>query len=120
MKILFWVNWVLIGLLALSSGYTKLTTCEMDLNLFKAIGLGVCPTMVVGGWQLVAGILWCIPKTHRWGSILLIPAFLLGTAGLFAGGKTPFGFVSILFIVMALAPWLAKGDYPIGRTASGR
>jgi hypothetical protein len=108
------MNWALIGLLSLSSGYTKVTTCEMDLKIFAAIGFGLCPTMIVGAWQLLASVLWWIPKTHRWGATLLVPTFILGTVGLFAVGKTAFGAVSILFILMALVPWLVKKGYPIG------
>lgn len=90
----------------MATGIFKILQQKADIELFSKIGVGVTGTTILGILQLIGGILLIFPKHRKWGAVLMIITFLLATLAVFANQMYIFGFVSILFVAMALFVFL--------------
>lgn len=95
------INWILVTLLSIATGVFKVLQQEADIELFKAIGFTETMTLLLGIIQLVGGILLIPKKTRKTGGYIMIPTFIIASIAVFANAQYVFGFVSLLFIVMA-------------------
>lgn len=96
------LNWILTTLLSIATGVFKILQQEADILLFEKIGFTTLTTTILGVIQLIGGILLLFPKTRKIGAFTMIPTFVLASVAVFANGMLGFGFVSLLFIGMAV------------------
>ncbi len=108
MNVIYKINWVLLILLSISTGIFKILQQEADIQLFEAIGMSVWMTTVLGVVQLVGGVLLIPSKTRRTGAMIMMPTFVLASAAVFVNQLLIFGFVSLVFILMAY--WVFKRE----------
>ena len=101
MKIILWINRVLLTLLSISTGAVKLAQMEEEMHIFRVAGSPDWATMAFGAIQVLGGILLIIPKTTRVGAWVMLPTFILATGVLFINEMMAFGVASFLFIAMA-------------------
>ena len=101
MKILYKINWVLLILLSISTGVFKILQQEADVKLFEVLGMSAFLTTLLGVVQLLGGILLIISKTRKQGALIMIPTFVLASIAVFMNHMVVFGFVSLVFILMA-------------------
>lgn len=113
MKWALLANRVLISLFALSSGLFKVAGAitrsgdpaawwETDNSVFAHLGMGPTGVGLFGIVQAVSGALLWRAKARRGAALALAACNLLATVGLFAAGVQPFGFISLVFVAMAL------------------
>lgn len=103
MTVLLTANRVAIVVFALASGLYKVAGGAADVELFARVGLSATGVAIFGLLQAVAGLMlirrgWRVP-----GAIALTVCNAFATYGLFVGGVQPFGYISIVFIAMAIA-----------------
>lgn len=95
------INWILLIVLSISTGLFKLMQQQADIQLFAAIGMNASLTTMLGGIQLIGGLMLVPGRTRKSGAIIMIPTFILASIAVFANGMMIFGVVSLLFIWMA-------------------
>lgn len=100
MKIFMKVLLVLMSLLSIAAGIPKIMKMPNEMEFLQ--GVGFAPNMVVslGLAQVIAGVLFILPKTRLFGGILVALTLAVSAATLFMAGKTNFGLFSILPIVL--------------------
>ncbi len=103
MKWFLRVIWILTILLSVSTGLFKILQQEADIALFEKIGMDAMMTTVLGIIQLIGGLMLIPKKSRRWGAFIMIPTFVLASIAVFANSMIAFGFISLIFILMALA-----------------
>ena len=101
MNIALRVNWILVTLLSIATGLIKVLQQPADIDLFQAIGFNVTLITILGVIQLIGGILLIPSHSRKLGAYIMIPTFIIAAIAVFANNLIPFGFVSLLFIVMA-------------------
>lgn len=102
MRIASWINHVLIVLFALASGSFKLAGGKADLEVFSHLGMSSTAVALFGLVQAVGGLCLVFAATTRAGAFVVAACNALATAGLFAAGVQPFGWISLVFIAMSL------------------
>ena len=107
MKVLKKVNFSLLLLLGVATGLVKIVGMEEEMTLFSQAGIGDLPTRFFGVLQLLFALLLLLPKTIKPAAIALAVTFAFATTVVFINGMIPFGFVSLLFIAMALFAWFS-------------
>ena len=112
MKVFFKVNWILTTILSIATGIFKLLQQKADIELFKAIGLNATMVTILGGIQLLGGLLLIASKTRKLGAYIMIPTFIIASIAVFANHMLAFGIVSILFIVMAYLVIIMENKFP--------
>ena len=113
MKILLWINRVLLTLLSLSTGAVKLAGMDAEMEIFRNIGFPDALTIAFGAVQLAGGILLLPNKTTRLGAWIMLPTYVFATGVVFANSMMAFGVSSILFIAMA---WVHATRWPTAPT----
>lgn len=103
MRIASWINHVLIVLFALTSGLFKVVGGKADLEVFAHLGMSSTAVTLFGLVQAAGGVCLVFGATTRGAALIVAACNALATAGLFAAGVQPFGWISLLFIAMALA-----------------
>ena len=102
MKLLKTVNLILVILLGLSSGISKIMQIPQEMEFFQdEMGYSANTIILFGVTQLAAGILLVFGKTRTTGAIILETTFCISALIVFMAGKIGFGFFSILPVVMA-------------------
>lgn len=96
------VNHLLIALFGIASGAFKTMGGEADLQIFAHLGMGPLAVAIFGCVQLFSALATVPIKSRRGGAWVLATCNLLAALGLFAANVQPFGFISLVFIVMAL------------------
>jgi len=99
-------------MLSIATGMFKLLQQEADIELFKAIGLNTTMVTILGGIQLIGGLLLIPSRTRKLGAYIMIPTFIIASAAVFANTLIAFGAVSILFIAMAYLVIIMENKYP--------
>lgn len=102
MRTLLTISTGLIALFGLTSGAYKLSGGEADLRIFAYLGMG---EILVRGFGLIqaiaaAGLFYRPLGVAAAGVLSACNA--LATAGLFAAGVQPFGWISLILVVMAI------------------
>ncbi len=102
MKVLLWINRVLLTLLSLNTAIVKLAQMEFEMVIFRNVGLPDGATIAFGVVQLIGGLLLTANRTTRIGAWVMVPTFLFATGVLFMNSMLPFGVFSLLFVAMAV------------------
>lgn len=98
MKIIFYIVLVVLVLLAVLSGTSKILLMSQDVEFFGKYGFSDFALIVFGLVQLVGGILIAIPKTRSVGALLVATTFLVSAVLLVLSGNIPIGLVTLLFV----------------------
>lgn len=100
MKILKNVNLVLITLLSITAGISKIILTPQEVEFFQNAGLGEPVVIIFGIVQMIVGVLLIIGKVRKWGAIFVALMFALSTIMIFINGMIGFGVFSILPIIL--------------------
>ena len=107
------INLILLILLSLSTGLVKLLRMQAEMDLFAKAGFGEQGVTALGLLQLMGGGMLFFAKYRRIGAAIMAASFILASAVVFIAGMIPFGFFSLLFVVMAVVAYRR----PIGLVA---
>lgn len=98
------LNNILLGLLillSLATGITKLIQLPEEMELFRHAGFSDTLIIILGGVQVLGGIL-LVPKQYRHiGALIMILTFVVASIVVFMKGMMGFGVFSLLFIALA-------------------
>lgn len=98
---------VVLVLLSVATGVTKLIQLPAEMELFANAGWPVWLILAFGVVQ-VAGGLSLIPKrTRAIGAWVMVATFIVASVVVFLDGRTVFGLVSLLFIALAALPLIS-------------
>ena len=100
MKIFFNTLLIVLILLAISSGITKILLMQQEVDFFGRFGFTNPLLIVFGSIQLLAGIMMAIPKTRIIGAIIVAITFLISATILFMDNNIPFAVVTLVFVIM--------------------
>ncbi len=93
---------ILLLLLSLATGITKLIQMPEEMELFRGAGFPDWLTLAFGAMQALAGGMLLIQCFQHWAARLLMLSYGIATGVVFANGMMVFGVVSILFIAMCI------------------
>lgn len=99
MKIAFTIILVLLTLLAITSGITKVMLLPQDVEFFGRYGFSNPMLVAFGATQLIAGVLLPFKKTRFVGAAILATTFIVSLVVLLIDGNVP---VSIVTFIMTL------------------
>ena len=100
LKIFFYIVLVVLVLLAMSSGITKLLLMPQDVEFFGQYGFSNPILIAYGLVQLIGGLLLAIPKSRIIGALLVAITFLISAALLALSGNIPITLVTLLFTAL--------------------
>ena len=105
MKILNTVLLVLLIVLSLATGITKLIQMPEEMELFRNAGFSDILILIFGAVQVLGGILLIPTRYRQYGAIIMTVTFVIATIVVFIKGMMGFGLFSILFIALAGYQW---------------
>ena len=91
---------VILVLLAVSSGTTKLLLMEQDVNFFIGNGFTRSMLMTFGFVQVLGGLLMVFAKTRFVGATVVAITFLLSLVMLIFDGNLPVGIVTVIAMLL--------------------
>ena len=100
MRVALTISTVLITIFGVASGVYKIAGGEADLRIFAHLGMGPALVRVFGLLQALAS---CLVFHRTLGAVaagILTACNALASAGLFAAGVQPFGWISLVFVPM--------------------
>ena len=107
-KIAAWVLVGLLGALFLFSASMKLKGGEQIIASFAKLGL-TGKEMLIGGGELIATLLFIIPRTTSLG-VLLLSAHMGGAIVVHMGQGEPYAFQAIILVLVWVAGWLRNPE----------
>ncbi|MBT8083689.1 MAG: hypothetical protein KJN72_00585 [Woeseia sp.] len=108
MKTAFAILLVILTLLAVSSGATKIVLMQQDVEFFGRYGFSNIMLIAFGLAQLIGGAMMPLKKTRFVGAAIVASTFLVSLALLLMDGNIPVSIVTaiatlMLFVVMKLS-----------------
>lgn len=100
MKAVSTIILVILVLLAVSSGITKMLLMEQEVNFFGKYGLSGPMLMAFGFAQLLGGVLMVIAKTRFAGAAIVAITFLVSLAMLLREGNVPVSVVTGIALLL--------------------
>ena len=105
MKISTKIALALMVLLAAASGVAKITLMPQEVAFFGAFGFSNNVLIGFGLLQVLAAVLLLLPKSRRFGLVLLAVTFVASSVVLLAAGKTIMAVVTLLFVGLLVFLW---------------
>lgn len=99
---------ILLVLLSISSGITKLIQLPEEMEIFRTAGFADVLILIFGALQLVGGTLLIFSVTRVIGALIMTITFSVATWVLFQNGLKTFAFISISFIGLAVYQFVDK------------
>ena len=100
MKIFHIVSLVILVLLAILSGITKIMLTQQDVEFFAQFGF-INPMLIgLGVTQLIGGILLILPKTRIAGALVVAITFLISFIALVMAGNVAVAVITLVFIAL--------------------
>ena len=96
---------IILILLSLATGITKIIQMPAEMELFQYAGFTKWMIIVFGAIQVLGGLLLIPTKYRKYGAMIMLLTFAIATAVVFYKGMMGFGFASILFIALAGYQW---------------
>lgn len=100
MKIVWTVVLVILALLAISSGITKILLLQQDVDFFGKYGFSNPILIAYGAVQLVGGILLPFKKTRFFAAALVAITFLVSLVVLLMDGNIPVSIVTAIAMLL--------------------
>lgn len=104
-KIINHLPLVILILLSLATGMTKLILLPEEVELFAHAGFSNKMTFAFGLLQVTGGLLLIFKSSRSYGAVIMLVTFVVASIVVFYKGMMGFGFFSILFIVLAGHQW---------------
>ncbi|MGB0495850.1 MAG: DoxX family protein [Kangiellaceae bacterium] len=98
MKIAFYILLVLLVLLAVLSGITKILLMPQEVEFFGPFGFSNSLLITFGAVQLLGGVILAIPRIRKIGAAVIAITFLISAVVLFLSGNIPMAIVTLVFI----------------------
>lgn len=89
---------VLVILLSLATGATKIAQMPEEMQLFGNAGFNTWATVLFGLVQIAGGMMMAFRKTRKIGAIIMTMTFAAASIVVFVNEMMAFGLVSLLFI----------------------
>ncbi len=96
MKIMSTVILVILALLAISSGTTKILLMQQDVDFFGKYGFTDPILITYGAVQLIGGLLLIFSKSRFFGAMLVAVTFLISLVVLILEGSIPMSIVTLV------------------------
>lgn len=93
---------VIVAFLSIAAGVAKLMKVPQETTFFDSLGIDLRFMLILGIFQVAAGIFIFMPRARRMAAILTAIAFSFSTIMIFMTGQIGFGLFSILPVVLAL------------------
>lgn len=100
MSTLLKVNLIVLVVLAVSSGVTKIILMPQDVEFFGKYGFTNPILIVYGAAQLVGGVMMIIRKTRFVGAVVVALTFLISAVVLILEGNIPFTLFTLVALLM--------------------
>ena len=100
MKILFNLILVILVLLAVSSGVTKIILMQQDVEFFGAYGFTNPILIAYGALQLIGGIFLALPKIRVIGALIVAVTFLISATVLLMAGNIPLTIITLVCVLL--------------------
>ena len=100
MKIFHIVSLVILVLLAILSGITKIMLTQQDVEFFAQFGFTNPMLIGLGVTQLIGGILLILPKTRIAGALVVAITFLISFIALVMAGNVAVAVITLVFIAL--------------------
>jgi putative oxidoreductase len=111
--IALWVTQVVLALMFLMAGGSKLAGVPAMVSLFGQIGVGQWFRYVTGAIELTAGIALLIPSASIFGAVLLIPTMIGAiVVNVFVVPASPVAPL-VLLLLAATVAWARRDQLPI-------
>lgn len=106
------INWILLALLGIAAGVSKMMQTSQEMAFFQGeMGFSAEHIVIFGALQFLGGLMMVFKKTRLAGAILLGLTLFLSCIVVFMSGKMAFGFISVIPVLMAdAAAWLELKD----------
>ena len=106
------ILWLLI-LMSLAAGAAKVMQMPQEVKFFQNVGLSLGFLIPLGAFQMAGGLLGAIPKTRKYGAVMMTLAFVASAIMVFMSGNISFGLISLIPAALAGALLLDRaGDTP--------
>jgi len=83
MKTLLQINLVILVLLAISSGVTKIMLMPQEVQFFGSVGFSNLILIIFGASQVIGGLMLALSKTRLIGAIIIVITFIISIVVLF-------------------------------------
>jgi hypothetical protein len=108
-------NWILLALLGIAAGASKMMQTAQEMAFFQGeMGFSAEHIVIFGALQFLGGLMMVFKKTRLAGAILLGLTLFLSCIVVFMSGNSgnlAFGFISVIPVLMAdAAAWLELKD----------
>ena len=116
MKILMNVVLVILGVLAVSSGISKIMLMPQEVEFFGLYGFTNSLLVIFGFCQLISGVLLLVPKVRMVAAIVVGISFLISAVVLVIAGKVLMSLmtlVSVLLLVVVVKKTLSADNSEI-------
>ena len=101
MSIIKIVNLILLIVLGITSGISKIMRIPQEMEFFnEEMGFSVALIVSIGVAQLLAAILLFVPRTRTAGALILVATLVFSTVVIFMSGNNNFGLASMIPILM--------------------
>lgn len=90
----------LLALLSLAAGIPKVMQMPQEVEFLAALGLSGLGVSILGGVQILGGVLLFTSKLRSLGALFAGAAFLASSLALIVGGQVQFGVLSLLPVVL--------------------
>ncbi len=104
---------IVLILLSLATGMTKIMQMPAEMALFENAGFTKWMIIAFGVIQLLGGLLLLPTRYRKYGAILMLATFIVATIVVFMKGMVGFGLASLLFIALAGYQWKINSSVPV-------
>jgi DoxX-like family len=112
MKYFAYSAFVVLVLLSISTGITKIVQLPAEMELFRNAGFNDSLTILFGGVQVLGGLLLIFAKYRKTGAVVMIVTFVIASWVVWLSGMLPFFGMSLLFIILATLPFWKNSRLP--------
>ena len=96
------ITLVMLIILSIATGLTKLFQMPEEMDLFRNAGWNDGQILIFGGLQCLGGLLLAFRRIRKMAAIFMAVTFVTASIVVFLNGMTAFGFFSLLFIALAI------------------
>lgn len=100
MKVAYMIILVVLVLLAVSSGVTKILLMQQDVDFFGKYGFSDPILVIYGLVQLIGGLLLVFTKTRFVGAAIVAVTFLISLVVILMEGNIPVGIITVITILL--------------------
>ncbi len=100
MKILLQINLIVLALLAISSGITKIMLMPQEVEFFGGIGFSHLILIIFGASQVIGGLMLALSKTRLIGAIIVAITFIISAVALFISENFMIAIITCFTLLM--------------------